>query len=115
MAEDFSFCHRVRQIGGRIVTERSIITGHVEVSDGLIYFPYRPPMVANGSDAPLPLPKDHAAFRFQQRARGYDMVSPYYRKPELDAASPVPIALASELASLSSETTEPRMRHSVPA
>jgi hypothetical protein len=85
MAEDFSFCHRVRQIGGRIVTERSIIAGHVEVADGLIYFPYRPPMVANGSEPPLPLLKDHKPFRVRQRARGYDMVSPY-RKPELNAA-----------------------------
>jgi hypothetical protein len=83
MSEDFSFCHRVRQIGGRIVTERSIITCHVEVADGLIYLPYRPPLVANGLEAPLPLPKDHAAFRVRQRARGYDMafsIAPWRRR-----------------------------------
>lgn len=84
MAEDFSFCHRVRQIGGRIVTERSIITGHVEVTDGLIYFPYRPPMVANGSGPPLPLPRDRT-FRKRQRQRDYEHGVRTY-ETELNAA-----------------------------
>lgn len=73
MAEDFSFCHRVRKMGGRIVTERSLITGHVEVADGLMYFPYLPPKIANGSDAPLSLPKGYA-YRTRQRGRDYDML-----------------------------------------
>ncbi len=84
MAEDFSFCHRVRQISGRIVTERSIITGHVEVADGLIYFPYRAPMLANGSGAPLALPKKRT-FRKRQRQRDYDHGIRTY-EPELNAA-----------------------------
>jgi hypothetical protein len=58
---------------GRIVTERSIITGHVEVADGLIYFPYQAPMIANG----LGRPTQYATGtpRMRQRTRSYDMVS----------------------------------------
>lgn len=56
IGEDFSFCIRARQRGAKIVTERSLVVGHVEVSEGLVYFPYRPPMFANGLEPPQNVP-----------------------------------------------------------
>jgi hypothetical protein len=73
MAEDFSFCRRVAQCGGKIVTEKSLVVGHVDVEDGLIYFPYQLPKIANGSKKPLDLPKDYRGYRLQQRPHDYDM------------------------------------------
>lgn len=55
-----SFCVRVNRCGGKIVTERSLLVGHVDVDNGLMYFPYVAPRVASGlsvptQDAPLSL------------------------------------------------------------
>jgi GT2 family glycosyltransferase len=88
MAEDWAFCHRVRSAGGRIVTERSLLVGHYEVEDGLVYFVHRPPTIPNGADQPLPVPTDHT-FRTSHLQRDYGVVvSRLYRnsKPELNAA-----------------------------
>jgi hypothetical protein len=82
--EDFSFCRRVHKIGGQIVTEKSLVVGHVEVVDGLMYFPLLPPVVANGSDRPFPLPKDHTRFRTREIPRNFGMF--VNGKPELNAA-----------------------------
>lgn len=83
--EDFSVCSRIGKIGGRIVTEKSLVVGHVELADGLVRFPYMPPMVANGADRPLALPKDHARFRTHPIPRDFGIVLGN-RKPELNAA-----------------------------
>jgi hypothetical protein len=76
MAEDFSFCKRVLQCGGKIVTEKSLVLGHVDVQDGQIYFPYREPLLANGADRPLPLAVSQASYRTVPRLHDYDMASP---------------------------------------
>lgn len=75
MAEDFSFCKRVHQCRGKIVTERSLVPGHVDVQDGLLYYPLLPPLLANGSNRPLPLPKAYRSFRLRQRPHDYEMTS----------------------------------------
>jgi hypothetical protein len=75
MAEDFSFCKRVWQHGAKLVTERSLVVGHVDVADGLMYFPYAVPKIANGADTPLELPRDYdlKKLRLEPRRRNYDM------------------------------------------
>lgn len=52
MAEDLSFCVRVNNAGGKIVTERSLLVGHVDVTNGLCYYPNSPALMANGLGAP---------------------------------------------------------------
>lgn len=51
LREDESFSWRVHRVG-RIVTERSLRIGHVDVT-GLVYFPNSPPMLANGLEPSL--------------------------------------------------------------
>jgi hypothetical protein len=43
-----SFCVRVNRAGGKIVTERSLIVGHVDIDNGLMYLPYIAPRIASG-------------------------------------------------------------------
>ena len=71
MAEDFSFCHRVRQIGVGS-SPRAVITGYVEVAGGIGHT--------------LPLRKITRPFRFQPRGRDYDMASPGSDLTEMSAA-----------------------------
>lgn len=73
MAEDYSFCKRVLGIGGKIVTERSLVVGHVDVADGLVYYPYLPPKIANGLEPQVWATSDRGPFRMKQRPRDYDM------------------------------------------
>jgi hypothetical protein len=101
-AEDFSFCWRLRQVGGVIVTERSLLVGHVETATGTVYFPFAAGRKSRGysslpSRATLhvvrfdattfriePLCRrgtssrvcsGHGPFRMKQRGRDYDMQS----------------------------------------
>jgi GT2 family glycosyltransferase len=89
MAEDWAFCHRVRSAGGRIVTERSLLVGHYEIEDGLVYFVHRPPTIPNGAYCPLPVPKGHT-LRTRHQQRDYGVVVsryfPNHHKPEVNAA-----------------------------
>ena len=81
MAEDWAFCHRVLSAGGRIVTERSLLVGHYEVEDGLVYFVHRPPTIPNGAHCPLPVPKGHT-LRTSHLQRDYGVVvSRYFLEP----------------------------------
>jgi hypothetical protein len=57
--EDESFSHRVRTVG-RIVIERTLLVGPVDVQTGKVYYPNSPAMIANGLEAPL---YDHAEAR----------------------------------------------------
>jgi hypothetical protein len=67
--EDLSFFHRVNQRFGKgsIVTERSLIVGHVNVKTGLVYFPEVGPRIANGSAAPI---YDHELAHTDKPPRG---------------------------------------------
>lgn len=49
--EDLSFASRVAAVG-KIVTERSLKVGHVDVKTGLCYFPLEPARIANGLETP---------------------------------------------------------------
>jgi hypothetical protein len=83
--EDSSFCLRVKKIGGKIVTEKSLVVGHVESEDGLVYFPFLPAMLANGAGRPLTVPKDQVRYR-PMKIRHYGLpFEPGYR-PERNAA-----------------------------
>jgi hypothetical protein len=46
--EDFSFCYRVRSLGKKIVIERSLRIGHVDVNNGLVYYRDVAPLRVNG-------------------------------------------------------------------
>jgi hypothetical protein len=52
MSEDLSFYARVNNAGGKIVIERSLLVGHVDVAKGLCYYPNSPALLANGLGAP---------------------------------------------------------------
>jgi hypothetical protein len=67
--EDYSFCYRVGKAGGKIVTERSLLVGHVSVSDGRCYFPWSPALTANGLEAPYYT--DECAASTLPERRGY--------------------------------------------
>jgi hypothetical protein len=51
-AEDLSFFRRLRTAGYKIVTERTLRVGHVDVQNGLCYFPDIAPRIANGLEPP---------------------------------------------------------------
>jgi hypothetical protein len=53
LSEAESFCVRVNRVGGKIVTERSLLVGHVDIENGLCYMPYLPPRIANGLSVPM--------------------------------------------------------------
>jgi hypothetical protein len=61
--EDFSFCVRVNNVGGKIVIERSLLVGHVDVTSGLCYYPNSPALMANGLGAP---------YYAKDASKGYD-------------------------------------------
>jgi hypothetical protein len=50
--EDYSFCRRLRWAGHKIVIERTLRVGHVDVTNGLCYYPNLPPFRANGLGTP---------------------------------------------------------------
>jgi len=52
MPEDYSFYTRVNKAGGKIVTERSLLVGHVDVAKGVCYSPNYAALIANGLGAP---------------------------------------------------------------
>jgi len=53
LSEAESFCVRVNRVGGKIVTERSLFVGHVDIENGLCYMPFPPPRIANGLSVPM--------------------------------------------------------------
>ncbi|HEY1882379.1 MAG TPA: hypothetical protein VGG51_05000 [Candidatus Cybelea sp.] len=52
-SEDISFCVRLREAGGTIVTECSLLIGHVDVTTGKVYFVNSPAQIANRAEAPI--------------------------------------------------------------
>jgi hypothetical protein len=67
LREDESFCRRVLKIG-RVVVDRSLRVGHVDVTTGKAYYPNFPTMKANGAAPFLKCDeKDETAATFTER------------------------------------------------
>ena len=98
LREDESFTWRVHNVG-RIVTERSLIVGHVDVSTGRVYMPNQPAMIANGLGAPL---YDAELARLEPPVRTSDVRS-YFEEPT--ATIPDATETATQPARCSTEAT----------